>query len=59
MGGTDPIRTSGMQAKVSQVTNTYTTPRRAHNESHSAHSIWEQSLQMNAFHGNNVEMGKQ
>lgn len=36
-----------------------TTPRRAQNELHSPHSISERSLQMNVFHGNNAEMGKQ
>lgn len=59
MGGTDPIRTLGMQAKVSQVTNTYATPRGAQTELHSPYSISEQGLEMRVFHRNNVEMGKQ
>lgn len=59
MGGTDPIRALGTQAKVSQVTNTYATPRGEQTELHSPHSISEQSLKMHEFHGNNVEMGKQ
>lgn len=59
MGGTDPIRTLGMQAKVSQVTNTYATPRGAQTKLCSPHSISEQGLEMHAFHRNNVEMEKQ
>lgn len=59
MGGTDPIRTLGIQAKVSQVTNTYATPKGAQAELHSPHSISEQGLETHAFHGNNVKMGKQ
>lgn len=59
MGGTDPIRALGMQAKVSQVSNTYATPRGAQTELHSPHSISEQGPEMHVFHGNNVEMGKQ
>ena len=59
MGGTDPITALGMQAKVSQVANTYAMPRGAQTELHSPHSISEQGLQMHVFHGNNVEMGKQ
>lgn len=59
MGGTDPIRALGIQAKVSQVTNTYVTPRGAQAELHLPHSISEQGLEMHAIHGNNVEMGKQ
>lgn len=59
MGGTDPIRALGMQAKVSQVTNTYAMPRGVQTELHSPHSISEQGLEMYVFRGNNVEMGKQ
>lgn len=55
MGGTDPIRASGIRAKVSQDTNTYTTPRGAQTELHSAHSISEHGLEMYVFHGNNVQ----
>lgn len=59
-GGTDPIRALGMQAKVRQVTNTYAIPRGTQTELHSPHSISEQGLEMrDAFHGNNLEMGKQ
>ena len=59
MGGTDPIRALGFQAKVRQVTNTYAMPRGTQTELHSPHSISEQGLKMHVFHGNNVEMGKQ
>lgn len=59
MGGKDPIRALGVQARVSQVTNTYATPWGAQTELHSPHSISEQGHEMHVFHGNNVEMGKQ
>lgn len=55
MGGTDPIRALGIQAKVSQVTNTYAMPKGAQTELHSPHSISEQGLEMHVFHGNNVK----
>jgi len=50
MGGTDPIRTLGMQAKVSQVTNTYAKPGGMQTELYSPHSISEQGLDMHVFH---------
>ena len=59
MGGRDPIRALGIQAKISQVTNTYATPSGAQTELHSPHSISEQGLEMHVFHENHVEIGKQ